>query len=281
MVLVAWPVMERGGILKSGFGFLLAVLAAAAPAVAAAAATAVSVDFNARGRPISPLIFGVSFGNAARNAQIGYTVDRWGGNSVTRYNWQADIHNTASDYFYENIRDCTAPSCIGTPPAGNSADTFITEARNGGAQALMTIPAIGWMPRSDSPANHPFFAGFSTVKYGAQSSTDTFDPTAGDGTCGSANKTGFCVGGEIVGNDPTDTSSANPPANAAAWIAHLQATFGTAASGGVKFYALDNELMLWNSTHRDVHPLPVTFADAWTATQQYAAAIKQQEPDAR
>lgn len=276
--------MQRGGVVKSGFGLLLVVLAAAAPAAAAAAAaagTAVSIDFNARGRPISPLIFGVSFGDAARNAQIGYTLDRWGGNSVTRYNWQADIHNTAADYYYENIRDCTAPSCIGTPPAGNSADTFITDARNGSAQALMTIPTIGWMPRSDSPAIHPFFAGFSTLKYGAQISTDPFDPTAGDGTCGSGNMTGFCVGGEIVGNDPTDTSSANPPANAAAWIAHLQATFGTAAGGGVKFYALDNELMLWNSTHRDVHPLPVTFADAWTGTQQYATAIKQQEPDAQ
>ena len=56
------------------------------------------------------------------------------------------------------------------------------------------------------------------------------------------------------------------PADAAAWIAHLQAAFGHAASGGVKFYALDNELMLWNSTHRDVHPLPVTFDDAWANT---------------
>jgi hypothetical protein len=122
--------------------WILLLVLASAPTLASAAATAVSVDFNARGRPISPLIFGVSFGNAARNAQIGYTLDRRGGNSVTRYNWQADIHNTASDWFFENVRDCTAPSCIGTPPAGNSADAFITAARNAGAQALITIPTI-------------------------------------------------------------------------------------------------------------------------------------------
>lgn len=269
------------GVVKLRVRILLIALATA-PSLAPAAPTAVSVDFNARGRPISPLIFGVSFGDAARNAQIGYTLDRWGGNSVTRYNWQADIHNTASDWYFENVRDCTAPGCIGTPPAGNSADTFIASARNGGAQALITIPTIGWTPRSDSPATHPFLAGFSTMKYGAQLGTDTqWDPTAGNGTCGSGNKTGHCVGGRIVGNDPADTSSATGPADAAAWIAHLQSVFGNAASGGVKFYALDNELMLWNSTHRDVHPLPVTFDDAWANTLQYASAIKQQEPDAK
>jgi len=269
------------GIVKFRVRILLLILATA-PSFAAAAATAVSVDFDARGRPISPLIFGVSFGNAARNAQIGYTLDRWGGNSVTRYNWQLDIHNTASDWYFENIRDCTAPGCIGTPPAGNSADTFIAAARNAGAQALITIPTIGWTPRSDSPATHPFFAGFSTAKYGAQLGTDAqWDPTAGNGKCGSGNKTGYCVGGSIVGNDPADTSSMTGPADAAAWIAHLQAAFGNAASGGVKFYALDNEVMLWNSTHRDVHPLPVTFDDAWANTLQYASAIKQQEPDAK
>src|SRR6185369_14397475 len=119
--------------------------------------------------------------------------------------------------------------------------------------------------------------------YGAQFGTDVqWDPTAGNGTCGSGNKTGYCsVGGKIVGNDPTDTSSATMPADAAAWIAHLQGEFGNAASGGVKLYALDNELMLWNSTHRDVHPLPVTFDEAWANTLQYASAIKQQEPEAK
>jgi glycosyl hydrolase family 44 len=266
---------------KPGLRFFLIAVTAVAPNVGSAAATAVGVDFNVRGRAVSPLIFGVSFGGPARNAQIGYTLNRWGGNSVTRYNWQADIHNTAQDFYFENIRDCTAPGCVGTPPAGNSADTFITAARNGGAQALITVPTIGWMPRSDSPATHPFFAGFSTTKYGAQLGTDTqYDPTAGDGRCGSANKTKFCVGGTIVGNDPADTSVANPPGNAAAWVAHLQATFGTAANGGVKFYALDNEIMLWNSTHRDVHPAALDYAGAWTETHGYATAIKQQEPDA-
>ena len=255
--------------------------AAGAGVVVAATPIAVSVDFNAPGRTVSPLIFGVSYGDATRNAQVGYPLVRWGGNSTTRYNWQVDVHNTGSDYYYENIPDCTAAGCTGTPPAGNSADAFVGAAIAAGAQPLLSIPTIGWTPRADSPRTHPYLVGFSTAKYGVQTSTDFWDAPAGSGYCdGSKNKTAYCVGGLIVGNDPADTSIDVMPAFAQGWIGHLQATFGTAASGGVKIFALDNELMLWNSTHRDVHPAPVDYAEAWSRTQDYATAIKQAEPDA-
>ncbi len=88
---------------------ILMFVAALAPATGLAASIGVSVDIGANVHPFNPLIFGVAFGDAAGNAQIGYSVDRWGGNSTTRYNWQVDVHNTASDYFYENIPDCMPP----------------------------------------------------------------------------------------------------------------------------------------------------------------------------
>ena len=254
---------------------VLMLITTLANASDAAVATNVSVDFGAKGRAVSPLIFGVSFGEPAQDAAIGYTLVRWGGNSTTRYNWQANFYNTASDYYYENIANCNAAYC---PPGLPKSDLFVGSVLDAGAQPLVTIPTIGWMPRGDSPVNHPFFTGFSTLKYGAQTSTDPFDVHAGNGLCNIAG--GFCDGSQIVGNDPSDTSVANLPADASAWIAHLQTTFGAAAGGGVKFYSLDNEIMLWNSTHRDVHPSPLTFAGAWTETHDYATAIKQQEPDA-
>ena len=117
----------------------------------------VTVDVTSQAHPFSPLIFGVAFGDPARNAQIGYTVDRWGGNSTTRYNWQAEFYNTASDYYYENIPNCNSAFC---PPGLGKADLFISAAFAGGAQPLMTIPTIGWTPRADSPVAHPYFAGF-------------------------------------------------------------------------------------------------------------------------
>ncbi|MEO7062998.1 MAG: glycoside hydrolase family 44 protein [Dokdonella sp.] len=250
------------------FGALL--IAAVAPACAAAATIAVSVDTSANVHPFSPLIFGVAYGNAARNAQIGYPLIRWGGNSATRYNWQVDVHSTAADYYYENIPGATDRTHM--PPLGNEADAFVGAALAGGAQPLMTIPTIGWTPRADSPLNHPYFAGFSVAKYGAQQSTDPWDPDAGNGL--RTNNT------EITGNDPLDTSTAVGPAFQKAWVAHLQSKFGGAANGGVKFYALDNEVMLWDSTHRDVHPNPTTFDETWNNAIAYGSAIKQQDASA-
>jgi hypothetical protein len=258
--------------------FMLSLLIAATMATAApphvpsGGAVAVTIDVSADVRPFSQDIFGVSFGDAARNAQVGYTVRRWGGNSVTRYNWQVDVHNTASDYFYENIPGSHDRTEI--PPLGNDADAFVGEALDAGSQPLITIPTIGWTPRADSPLNHPYFAGFSVARYGAQQFTDPFDPDAGNGV----RPDGTTL---VTGNDPHDTSSEVGAAFQQGWVAHLQATFGGASGGGVKFYSLDNEVMLWNSTHRDVHPAPATYDETWANAHSYGGAIKQQDPAAK
>ena len=231
----------------------------------------VSVNATANVRPVNPLIFGVAYGDAARNAQMGYTVDRWGGNSATRYNWQVDVHSTAFDYYYENIPGATDRSQV--PPLGNDADAFVGAARSAGSDVLMTIPTIGWTPRADSPLDHPYFAGFSVAKYGAQQSTDPYDLDAGNGV--------RADGTLITGNDPTDTSAVVDANFQKPWVAHLQATFGGAANGGVKFYALDNEVMLWNSTHRDVHPQPTDLRRNLGQRAELRLAIKQQDPGAQ
>jgi hypothetical protein len=275
---------------------LVAVAAPLAVAHAVGSATtaiAVSVDTGADVRPVSPLIFGIAYGDGARNATIGYPLRRWGGNSATRYNWKVDVHSTASDWYFENIPGASDRSHV--PPQGNDADAFITEARSYGADVLITIPTIGWTPRADSPQQHPYFAGFSVAKYGVQeppnpwtAATDPWDSDAGSGECLPAhNPSPNCVaygnqgGHHLVGNDPHDTSSEVTPAFWKDWIAHLQATFGNAASGGVRYYSLDNEVMLWNSTHRDVHPAPTTYDETWGKAFAYGGAIKQQDPAAK
>jgi len=234
-------------------------------------AVAVTVDTSSNAHPFSPYIFGVAFGDASRNAQVGYTVDRWGGNSVTRYNWQVDVHSTASDYYWENIPGASDRSAI--PPIGNDADAFVGAALDAGIAPLMTIPTIGWAPRADSPQGHPYFAGFSVARYGAQQSVDPYDTDAGNG-----NRTD---GSPVTGNDPHDTSSEVGPSFQQGWIEHFQSTFGNAAAGGVRFYSLDNEVMLWNSTHRDVHPQPTTYDETWANAQSYGGMIRAQDPGAQ
>ena len=241
----------------AGIFLALALQAPAAP-------IAIAVDTGANRHAISPLIYGVSFADFSQPGAPRYTIDRWGGNSVTRYSWQNDVANHASDWFFENIASGPDP---GTLPDGSAADQFIDGARAAGADALITVPLIGWTPKDRAPR-----WGFSVGKYGSQQSTDPYQPDAGNGHHGN--------GSPITGNDPADTSAAIGPDFVAQWMAHIAGRVGAAGAGGVRFFALDNEPDLWNSTHRDVHPAPLSYDEIWQRTVDYASAVKTQDPDA-
>ncbi len=225
-----------------------------------------SVDANAAKRAISPYIYGLNFADAALAADIKLPVNRWGGNSTTRYNFKLDTHSTASDWYFENIPDDNAnPAAL---PNGSGADNFVNANKGRGTDTIMTLPLIGWTPKSRAYA-----CGFSVAKYGAQQGTDPYRPDCGNGVKPD--------GSFVTGNNPTDTSLAITPAFVGEWIQHLKGRFGAAGSGGVRFYNLDNEPMLWNSTHRDVHPAPLSYDELRDRTYQYGAAIKAADPAAQ
>ena len=46
-------------------------------------------------------------------------------------------------------------------------------------------------------------------------------------------------------------------------------------------YILDNEPMLWNSTHRDVHPEPTTYDELLAKTIAYGTVIRRADPEAK
>lgn len=242
-----------------------------------------TIDFAGARRAINPEIYGVNFGSDAQHADLRYPLRRWGGNSTTRFNWKSDSHNTAFDYFYQNIADGTGSGL----PANNGANRFIDANRAHGAQTIMTVTTIGWRPIGDRVKRW----GFSITKYGPQDQNECsiYNPPpdwcaadAGNGTCANvANTTGHCVNGLIVNNQPGDTSEAITPAWTTEWLDHLVGRYGTAAAGGVGYYALDNEAMLWNSTHRDVHPQPPTYDEVWTSGRDHALAIKAVDASAR
>jgi len=232
----------------------------------AAVVPTLSVDASADQRAISPYIYGLNFADEALARELALPVRRWGGNATTRYNWQNDTSNRASDWYFENIPNNNPNPA--TLPAGSSSDRFVEQNRRTGTQSLLTIPLIGWTPKSRERA-----CGFSVSKYGAQQSVDPWATDCGNGV--GAN------GSEITGNDPTDTSIPAPPAFVQDWIRHLIARYGTAANGGVRFYNLDNEPALWNSTHRDVHPAPLSYDELRDRTYQYAAALKAVDPSAQ
>jgi len=79
----------------------------------------------------------------------------------------------------------------------------------------------------------------------------------------------------ITGNSPFDTSKVVGPEYDTQWIAHLYQVFGQNA---VTLFQLDNEPELWDSTHRDVHPNPISYDITWNFTSAYSIAVKQQYP---
>ena len=253
------------------------------PAPSGAVVVTASVQLGSVLGEVKAEIYGVNFGDDAQHADLRYPLRRWGGNSTTRYNWQSDSHNTAFDYFYQNIADGNGQNL----PNDSGANRFISTTRLNGGEALITVPTIGWMPRGDRVKRW----GYSVAAYGLQDSNECaiYNPPpfwcsadAGNGACANVvNNTGFCVNGRIVGNNPLDTSVAIAPASAQAWVAHLVTRHGAANAGGVRYYALDNEAMLWNSTHRDVHPAAPTYDEIWTRGRDYAAAIKAADPQAQ
>lgn len=227
---------------------------------------ALTIDAAAGQHAISPYIYGLNFADPTLAADIRLPVNRWGGNATTRYNWQNDTSNRASDWFFENIpNDNSNPSAL---PNGSSSDQFVAVNHATGTDTIMTVPLIGWTPKS-----REYACGFSVAQYGAQQSVDPYRPDCGNGVRSN--------GQNVTGNNPADTSIAISPTFVQDWIRHLQGQFGVAGQGGVRFYNLDNEPALWNSTHRDVRPQALGYDELRDLTYQYAAAIKAVDPNAQ
>jgi hypothetical protein len=63
-------------------------------------------------------------------------------------------------------------------------------------------------------------------------------------------------------------------------VQHLVTRWGTNASGGLRYYILDNEPSLWHSTHRDIHPTGQTLDEIRDKMIDYAGRIKAVDPSA-
>jgi hypothetical protein len=233
------------------------------PTPTAAPGPNLAVDATASRHSISPYIYGMSFADEDLAAELGLPLRRWGGNATTRYNWQNDTANRGMDWYFENVPE-PGPGL----PGGSATDQFVEQDRRTGTATLLTVPLIGW-----TPASHDYACGFSVSKYGPQQSTDPWRADCGNGV--------HTDGTPITGNDPLDTSVPITPTFVQAWVAHLVGKYGSAAQGGVQFYNLDNEPMLWYDTHRDVHPDPTTYDEIRDRTYAYAAAIKASDPTAQ
>ena len=209
----------------------------------------VSVDALSNRHPISSYIYGGAYPQDGPTiTDSGLTVVRWGGNATSRYNWKLFTYNAANDWYYEDFNYTE----IGD---GDSAK-FITDVKAAGSYPLMTMAMLPWVANSaENGSNHHW--SFPVSKYGSQCSVDPYNTDAGNGLKSDCSTT--LTASPNDANVPLlDQPGTSDPAGSVyrnQWTAALASAFGTAPH----FYNMDNEIDIWGSTHRDVHPSPAAY----------------------
>lgn len=223
----------------------------------------IQVDASQDHHPISPLVYGVSFGDAATLNDLNCPVNRHGGNATSRYNYMQNVTGLASDWYFESYPGNSSQQ-------GADVDSFVTDSKNGNAEPMITVPIIDWIARTVDP-DRPILCSFSVAKYGAQQAVDPWDNDCGNGVL---------LNNDDVVNDPADAGTPNSPAFEQGLLQHLINTWGNSGNGGVKYYLLDNEHSIWYSTHRDVHPIGPGMDEMWAKMRDYSVMIKDQDSGA-
>lgn len=247
------------------------------------AGPALSIDAAAGRRPISPGIYGINFywdlGSATGNGgpdvlDIRPTMRRWGGNSTSTYHWKYDIHNLANDWYFEVLPDKNPNAA--KLPEGSSFNAFVDQALSTGGIVMGTIPVLGWLPKARME-----MCSYETGKYGNQCQVDPYAPYhpvhCGNGVVASAT----CSTKPLyIQNDPNDAYAQYDETFQADWVKYVVSRYGKANQGGVSIWALDNEPIWWDSTHRDIHPDPYTYDEVLSLDIRYGEAVKRADPTA-
>jgi hypothetical protein len=207
----------------------------------------VAIDVAQAGAEISPLILGVSpVGLSADDFRTaGLTLNSWGGNPATRYNYEiGNAWNHGADYEFRNTN-----YGIST----NAMLDFLRQSADADAVSRVVVPTLGWVARDD------------------RDSTCSFP--SGDG-CLPASEVGNCREPREVA-DPARANVESTPEEVAGWIGGLLAD-----GHDIRFIAMDNEPELWGDTHYDVHPDCPTYEEILEKYLTYATAIRAVAPDA-
>jgi hypothetical protein len=208
-----------------------------------------AIEATQGAKPISPYIYGVNDGSAA--APHHATIVRSGGNRLTAFNWENNASNAGSDYEFENDDYlCTGAGCDNP---GTFIENVIDQASAAGAATLMTVPIVDYVAADKSPGGDVRNSGSNYLS-----------------TRFKQNK----VRGTGLQNPPDTTDAYVYQDEMVNWVAMEE-------PNATVLYQLDNEPDLWSSTHAEVHPDPVTYAELAQRNIEFAEAIKTVTPSAQ
>ena len=237
----------------------------------------VTVDLGKDRKAISPYIYGTSLAPADVVKDANISINRLGGNPYSRYNWTlGNARNAGSDWEYRNYARDNEQGSDYKQPSG-LADVFFRANKSAGADTVLTVPTLGYVAKnadSNTRSEGVPEEGGAPVSPGSEAIAG-YDP--------SHNQQVTSVKSQARKGAPfADPPSTTGPVYQDEWINHLTKTFGNAAGGGVRFYAMDNEPDLWaDNTHVDVHPVRPGYDDMLKDFLDYSRAVKAVDPTAQ
>ena len=227
------------------------------PPVEAGSPGTVDITFDVHAtqgaRAISPYIYGVNDGSKAAAAHA--TVVRTGGNRLTAFNWENNASNAGSDYNFENDDYmCSSAKCT---PSNDTPGAYLKAVVDGanaaGAASLITVPIVDYVAADKGPAGDVRSSGSNYLQtrfkqnVASKGSAFAYPPDTTDGSVYEDEMVHWLLGAE---------------------------------PGSHILWQLDNEPDLWSSTHAEVHPTAVTYAELAKRNIEYATAIKNVDPTA-
>ena len=248
---------------------------------AAAKAISFTIDALTDRHAISPYVYGGAYPqDAATITDSGLTTVRWGGDSTSTYNWQLETNNSAADYYFEDYN----ANGFNNGSDGSSTQ-FITDVIKAGSHPLMTMVMLPWVAQSPETSvtqggQNNYHWSFSEATFGPQCSVDPYNTDAGDGLetdCSTPVTTNAATSAYFPLLD--DNSQSCPTGNCVyrkTWAQALATAFGSAPH----FYDMDNEIEIWGSTHRDIHPQPSAYNELRDTFIAESTALKGWDPAA-
>jgi len=213
------------------------------------------------GTEISPFIYGGNFTDPEAAKEMGMTIRRFGGNATTTYDWRTGFHNKGSDWYFENHNSGPAPH-----PEKNAWVTFHEENKKYGMESYLTLPCAGWVAKDDKSGAFPL------DRYPDQTGSAPDRPNCGNGI--------FKEGKEPKDFDPTIAFKKVTPEEQTELYRYCltKAGFPPSSQGGVKVIVLDNEPMLWITTHKAFGYKGLTYNEILNHTITHASLLKKIDP---
>jgi hypothetical protein len=201
--------------------------------------------------PISKYIYGTNF-----YMNTDYTIQRIGGNRCTAYNWENNWSNAGSDYLFENdtMWDSSNP-----PVPGLGYTKLIDQSNSVNQDSIVTLQLADYV-------SAPIFGQYLD-QYPAPS--QYFYPVQ------------FAKGAPFC-SPPDNPNTSDNIVYMDEFVNFLVWKYGYAGTAtGVKFYSLDNEVDIWDSTHKEVHPADPCAAEIRDKSVACAKAVKNVDPNAQ